>query len=88
MARMARFFHSLWIRWGFLFIFSSLGMSGPLRGWPCLAPTGLPSEDQWGFLFFIQHRKLGSSPRNGIFEGQSKVPPCGGQRQLFLPEGI
>jgi len=53
---MARFFHSLWIRWGFLFIFSSLGMSGPLRGWPCLAPTGLPSEDQWGFLFFIQRK--------------------------------
>src|SRR5210317_74080 len=51
---MARFFHSLWIRGGFLFIFSSLGMSGPQRGWPCLAPTGLPSEDQWGFLFFIE----------------------------------
>jgi len=49
---MARFFHSLWIRWGFLFIFSSLGMSGPLRGSPCLAPTGLPSEDQWGFFAY------------------------------------
>ena len=47
---MARFFHSLWSRWGFLFIVSSFGMSGPLRGWPCLAPTGLPVEDQWGFF--------------------------------------
>jgi hypothetical protein len=53
---MARFFHSLWIRWGFLFIFSSLGMSGPLRGWPCLAPTGLPSEDQWGFFAYYAAR--------------------------------
>ena len=51
---MARFFHSHWIRWGFLLIFSSFGMSGPLRGWPCLAPTGLPDDDQWGF--FVQRK--------------------------------
>jgi len=89
---MARFFHSLWSRWGFLFIVSSFGMSGPLRGWPCLAPTGLPGEDQWGFLLLYSAKtpcpaltglpgaslsKLGTRPQGGESEGQTGDPPAG-----------